>query len=289
MTIVEHVLAAQNQLGESPLWSVDEAALYWVDQLGGTIQRYHPASGTHSVVAKIEGILGAIGFRAAGGFVLATQQGFATWRDGVLTPLGDPEAHKPNTWFNDGKVDRAGRFWAGTMGDQGPHNALYRLDPDGSIHAMETGVVVSNGIAWSPADTVMYYHDTLANKIYAYEYDSASGDIANQRVLVDTLDEDGIPDGLTVDSDGCLWSVRTVGGYINRYYPDGGLMESIKMPVSYTTSCIFGGDALDTLYITSLRTPLYASAEEIAAQPQLGDLFRLKVGARGLPEPKFAG
>jgi sugar lactone lactonase YvrE len=289
MTTVEHVLAAQNDLGESPLWSVEEGALYWVDQLNGTILRYDPASGAQTVVAKIEGILGAIGFRAAGGFVLATQKGFATWSDGVLTLLGDPEADKPESWFNDGKVDRAGRFWAGTMGAQGAANALYRLDPDGTIHTMETGVVVSNGIAWSPDNTTMYYHDTLANKIYAYNFDLTSGGIANRRVLVDTTDEAGIPDGLTVDSDGCLWSVRTVGGYINRYDPDGALIESIKMPVSYTTSCIFGGEALDMLYITSLRTPLYASAEEIAAQPQLGDLFRLKVGARGLPEPKFAG
>lgn len=288
MTNVEHVLAVQNLLGESPLWSVEEQCVYWVDQLGETLHRYDPATGDHT--AQHLGVLvGAIGFRERGGFVVATKNGFATWDGEALAYIGDPEADKPGSWFNDGKVDRQGRFWAGTMGSEGPHNALYRLDPDGSIHTMETGVVVSNGIGWSPDDTTMYYHDTLANKVYAYDFDAASGAIANQRIFVDTTDEIGIPDGLTVDRDGFVWSVRTVGGYINRYDPDGTLERSIKMPVSYTTSCIFGGPNLDTLYITSLRTDLYASADEIAAQPQLGDLFRLPVAAVGLPEPKFKG
>jgi sugar lactone lactonase YvrE len=168
-------------------------------------------------------------------------------------------------------------------------NHLYRLDPDGSIHQMESDVAVSNGIAWSLNEKTMYYQDTMKKRIYAYDFDATTGNIDNRRIFVDTADDEGLPDGMTVDGDGFIWSVRTVAGYIRQYDPNGRLAQKIKMPVKYSTSCIFGGEKLDTLYITSLRTTMYTQPDDVAAEPELGDLFRMKVDATGIPEPKFRG
>src|SRR5690348_7844286 len=148
MAELEHVLGVQNELGEGPVWHSGETALYWVDIEDTCYYRFDPASGALDKV-NVGVSIGTIAFRAKGGFVLATARGFATWDGQNLTLLSNPEADKPMSRFNDGAVDRKGRFWAGTLGD--PYkNALYRLDPDGSVHTMQTGVDTSNGIGWSP-------------------------------------------------------------------------------------------------------------------------------------------
>jgi len=289
---LEHVLALQNTLGEGPLWNVQEQALYWVDIAGNCFYRYEPVSGK---LARVDvGVpVGVLAMRAAGGLIMATKSGFAFWnRQDGLQFIADPEADKPHTRFNDGAVDCQGRFWAGTMCElepicPQPEGSLYRLDADLSLHVMETNVGVSNGIGWSPDQRLMYFTDSPLRLISVYDFDAASGAIEHRRPFVHTPAEKGVPDGLTVDSEGCIWSACWGGWKITRYDPDGKVERIVQLPVQYPTSCAFGGASLDELYITSAWTAL--SAEKRKHQPFAGDLFRLKVGIAGLEEPKFAG
>jgi sugar lactone lactonase YvrE len=287
MSDIEQVLHIQNVLGEGPLWHPEEQALYWVDIQAHCFYRLDPATGQYKHF-EVGMPVGALAFRAAGGLVLATKNGFAYWQPGSypLDFIADPEADKPESRFNDGAVDRQGRFWAGTMG-KGPTSCLYRLDPDGSVHTMETGVEISNGIGWSPDNKIMYYTDTPKKIIYAYDFDPASGAIENRRTFVATPAEAGGPDGLTVDSEGFVWSARWDGWKITRYDPAGQVEREIQVPVQRPTSCTFGGPELNELYITSASTGL--SEAEKAKQPMAGDILRLKTEIKGLPEPKFLG
>lgn len=287
MTDVEAVLHVQNELGEGPVWNADERALYWVDIEKAQYHRFDPDAGSLETIYVGEKI-GVLAFREQGGLVMATERGFATWDPATrtLSRLGDPEADKPQTLFNDGAVDRRGRFWAGTTGDSF-NNSLYRLDPDGALHRMDTGFDVCNGIGWSSDNRTMYFTDSTPAIIYAYDFDLETGAITNRRVFVDSSDQPGFPDGLTVDSEGFVWSARWDGARIDRYDPDGRLERSITVPARFPTSLTFGGDDLRTLYVTSAL--LEIPHERRAQHPVDGDLFRIKLDIGGLPEPKFAG
>jgi len=276
-----------SKLGEGPVWNADEQALYWVDIEQGRVHRLHPATGAHDVF-DLGLPIGALGFRSSGGLVIATRAGFAFWdlQTQELRFVADPEADRPDARFNDGAVDRQGRFWAGTMG-QGPTSSLYRLDPDGSVHRMETGITIANGIGWSPDNRTMYFTDSPLRVIYAYDFDPATGAIENRRPFVHTPDEEGVPDGLVVDSEGFVWSARWGGWKVTRYDPAGKVEREVRLPVQHPTSCTFGGPRLDELYVTSAWTAL--SEEERGKQPWAGDLFRLRAGVKGLAEPKFLG
>ncbi|GCE11144.1 gluconolactonase [Tengunoibacter tsumagoiensis] len=283
MSEVEHVLPCRNKLGEGPIWSEDEQALYWVDILNHTYSRFDPISDKQDTT-KVGIAIGVMAFRQAGGLIMATKEGFAYWDkaqkklDYLARPLGDD----PTMRFNDGAVDCKGRFWAGSMGN-GPVGILYRLDPDGSLHEMLHGVSIANGIGWSPDNTIMYFTDTPLKKIFAFDFDAETGSISHQRVFVDSTSEDGVPDGLAVDSQGYIWSARWDGSRITRYAPNGGIERVITMPVLRPTSCVFGGRNLDELYITSAQT----EDQDRRNFPLSGDLFRLKTGIRGLPAYKF--
>jgi L-arabinonolactonase len=290
MNQVESILSAQNELGEGPLWNIEEQALYWVDIFKGCFHRFYPATGRQETFTV--GLpLGALAFRAAGGLVLVTRDGFARWNFDRPTPhfIADPEADQPDNRFNDGAVDRQGRFWAGTLHKQErePLGSLYRLDPDGSVHKMETGVIVSNGLGWSPDNKTMYYTDSPRQVIYAYDFDPATGSIENRRVFARVPEGEGFPDGLAVDSAGFVWSAHWDGWKISRYDPAGQVERKVKMPVQRPTSCAFGGVNLDELYITSAWIRL--TEVERQKQPLAGNLFRLKVEAKGMPAAKFLG
>jgi sugar lactone lactonase YvrE len=287
MNELEHVLAVQNELGEGPVWNHEEQSLYWVDINRGHFHRLHPATGAHDVF-DVGLPVGTLAFRASGGLVLATRDGFAFWdpETQALRFIADPEPGKPDARFNDGAVDRQGRFWAGTISKE-PTSSLYRLDPDGSVHRMESGVTVSNGIGWSPDDRTMYFTDSPLRVIYAYDFDPATGAIENRRPFIHTPERAGVPDGLTVDSEGFIWSARWGGWKVTRYDPAGKAEREIQLSVQYPTSCTFGGPQLDELYITSAWAAL--SEAERADQPWAGDLFRLQAGVRGFEEPRFLG
>ncbi len=283
MIELEHVLAIGNELGEGPLWSQDEHKLYWVDIMAGHVHRMTPGQNDLETFALGQPV-GALGFREQGGFIAALKNGFHFWdpATGQIEFLADPEADKPQARFNDGAVDRKGRFWAGTMADDAS-SALYRYDPDGSVHVMQTGVTCSNGIGWSPDNRTMYYSDSMVFSVFAYDFDLDSGTISNRRVF--HRFDSGLPDGLTVDSDGFVWVAIWDGWRVERYDPAGVLAVCVDLPVQYPTCPIFGGENLDELYLTSAWIDL--GRDRRHEQPQAGDLFRIRAGVRGMAEPKF--
>jgi sugar lactone lactonase YvrE len=288
---VEHVLSVQNELGEGPIWSPDEHALYWVDIQNRLIYRYYPATGAHESF-EISSRVTVLAPRASGGFVVGTDTGFASWdpQTQEVNFIANPEADRPYIRFNDGAVDAQGRFWAGTMNDQepaAPDGSIYRLDPDGSVHKMATGFTVSNGTAWSPDHKTMYFTDTFRQMILAFDYDPESGSISNQRPYVRVPEEDGYPDGHTVDSEGFVWSTHWGGWKVTRYDPTGKVEREIRLPAPNVTSCAFGGENLDELYITTAWATM--SEEDRKKHPLAGDLFRVRVGIKGMEQPKFAG
>lgn len=287
MSEIELLVNSRDELGEGPLWHPTEGMLYWVDIERGRYHRLDPVTMGHEII-EVGERLGVLGFRARGGMVLAGENGFAFFdpHTRVLERIADPEADRPETRFNDGAVDRRGRFWAGTLGITF-QNSLYRLDPDLSLRRMETGIDISNGIGWSPDNRVMYYVDSTPQQIYAYDFDLESGEIANRRVFVDRSAEQGVPDGLTVDADGGVWIAVWEGACVEQYDPQGKLVRRVSVPALYPTSVAFGGAGLDELYVTSALVMF--PSEERGAHPQDGGLFRLHGMGKGLPEPFFAG
>jgi sugar lactone lactonase YvrE len=284
----EHFLPAQNRLGEGPRWNAEEGRLYWVNIEEDLFYRLDLASG------KLESFdagqpVTVLAFREKGGLILGTRDGFATWDFAAesLNIIASPEAGKEGARFNDGAVDSAGRFWAGTMTHTGATSSLYRLDPDGSVHTMEIGLGISNGIGWSLDGRTMYLTDSPCYMIYAYDFDPVSGSISNRRVFVQNLETEGQPDGLTVDSEGYIWSAHWGGYSVLRYDPSGRLERKIELPVSQVTACVFGGPNLTDLYITSAWSDL--TSEQRAAEPLAGDLFLLRTDIKGREEPKFRG
>jgi sugar lactone lactonase YvrE len=201
----------------------------------------------------------------------------------------DPEPDKQDNVLNDGKCDRRGRFWCGSRDGalKDPAGALYRLDPDFGCHRMDHGFIVSNGIAWSPDDRTMYFADTRAETVFAYDFDIDDGSISNRRVFFSTRDIEGRCDGATVDAEGFYWCALVHGGAIARWDPKGRLDRLVPLPVRQPTMCTFGGRNLDVLYVTSAAA--LAPAEQRASQPHAGALFAIHgLGVKGLEEPRFA-
>jgi sugar lactone lactonase YvrE len=285
--IAEHFFSVQNDLGEGPRWHTEQQKLYWVDIERGQIHSLEWRSKAHQI-HEIGVAVGCLAFRQSGGLVLATADGFCYWsaREGIA-PIIDPRQGDGEGRFNDGAIDRKGRFWAGTMTPQGAVNSLYRLSPSGRVERMEQGIGISNGMGWSPEGDVFYFTDSPAKTIYAYDFDPSDGRISNKRMWVHTPDEPGVPDGLAVDQDGCVWSARWDGWKIDRYDPDGNRLQEVRLPCQRPTSCTFGGEDLNTLIITSARVDL--DDEALKEQPLAGDLFCYDAGIKGVGETFFAG
>ncbi len=290
MTTVDAIVPGTDRLGESPVWCERSGRLYWVDARGPTLQ-WIESGGTSPRRVPLPSLVGAIALREGAGLVAAMADGFHRLdpETGMLEPIVDPEADQPDNRFNDGRVDRQGRFWAGTMNDvrRDPTGALYRLDPDGACHRLFGDVIVPNSLAWSPDARVMYFADTYRHRISAFAFDAERGVPSSPRVLVDLTAAPGRPDGSAVDADGCLWNAEYAGGRVVRYTPAGRVDRVIPMPVSNPTSCAFGGPGLDTLFVTSARQRL--TPEQLAREPLAGSLFAIRTAAVGLPEPRFRG
>jgi len=287
MEAPEVAFAVHNELGEGPIWDAQQRLLLWVDIIRGQVWRCDPAVGKPESF-EIGQPVGCLALRQQGGLILAVRDGIGLWdfesRHLKLTAI--PAGHIPERRFNDGRVDRAGRFWAGTFSPEGKAS-LYRYDADLKLHPMQGGITVSNGIGWSPDNKVMYYTDSDRRVIYAYDFDFATGSISNRRSFVQRHDGSGVPDGLAVDSQGFVWSAQWDGWCITRYAPDGQVERVIKMPVQRPTSLAFCGADLKTIYITSARTGL--TEAQLAQQPLAGHIFRLESEVAGLPEASFAG
>ncbi|HET6470123.1 MAG TPA: SMP-30/gluconolactonase/LRE family protein [Geminicoccaceae bacterium] len=283
------VVDARNKLGEGAVWDPVEQALWWVDIELGRLQRHDPARG-ESRVWQLPERIGCFALRERGGLVCALERGFAFFdpESGAVDWIVKPDPDRRNR-MNDGKCDRAGRLWAGGM-DETQQNrcaSLWRLDPDRSVHRMATGIGISNGISWSPDDRTMYFADTQDRTIYSYDFDAASGAIANRRVLTDHAEQPGGPDGSTVDAEGYIWNAQWGGWRLVRWSPEGRVDRVVELPVEKPTSCTFGGPDLATLYVTSAIWDL--EGEALAAQPWAGGVLAIEPGVRGLPEPRFKG
>lgn len=287
MLQVEHFLTAQNKLGEGPLWHAQQQLLYWVDIEGECFHRYSLETGRGDIIPVGQEI-GCLAFRENGGLVLGLKDGLAFWdyESSDIEIFESPESGRENARFNDGKVGPGGRFWVGTLGED-DQSSLYRLDPDKVLHTMETGVKISNGIGWSPDQKTMYYTDSPRRVIFAYDFDLDSGSIANRREFVTVPAECGVPDGLTVDSHGFVWSAHWDGWRVSRYDPEGKIDQVVYLPVQRPTSCTFGGPRLDELIITSAWTGLSKTDRE--EQPLAGDLFLVYAGVTGMEENKYLG
>ncbi len=282
------VYKAKNRLGEGPVWSSEERAIYWLDILGQRLQRLEPATGKFNFW-ETPSHVGCFAFGRDGRILLALQDGFA-WLDpnsDAVSMFFNPPENTPELRFNDGKCDRAGRFWAGTMEYdlRRPRACLYCLDENGACTKMRDHIICSNGLGWSPDNRTMYFTDSLKYEIYAYDFDLKTGEIANPRIFA--KDYDHVPDGLTVDAEGFVWSAKWDGWRVVRYAPDGSVDREIELPVQRPTSCMFGGPDLTHLYVTSASVDL--TEAELQAGPLAGSLFMIETGIRGLPEPKFAG
>ena len=275
-------------LGEGPVWVSQEAALYWLDIKGRKIFRL----GERGTVEQWETPLrvGSLAPRASGGFIAGTEHGIADidLETGRFDIVHHPEAHLPDNRFNDGKVDRAGRFWAGSMDDteRDSTGTLYRIEPDFRLAAIDEGYKVTNGPAFSPSGELMYHNDSARQVTYAFHLDR-DGNAANRRVFATYGESDGYPDGMTVDAESCLWIAFWDGWCVRRYSPAGECLRTIELPVARPTSCAFGGRDLDRLYITSASIGLDQAA--LAAQRHAGGLFVAAPGVRGVAEIPFAG
>jgi sugar lactone lactonase YvrE len=289
-TEVEVVVEGRDEVGEGPVWLGSEQQLVWVDITRDLVHRLDPATNqTESI--DVGQPVGAVAPRVTGGLVAAVQDGFGfiDATTGSLEIIAEVESENPDNRMNDGKCDSAGRFWAGTMAyDLTPGaGALYRLNTDRSVVKVLEDVTLSNGLGWSPDDTSMYFIDSATNGVDVFDYEPNTGNVRNGRRLINIPQELGMPDGMTVDSEGFLWVALWGGGSVRRYAPDGTPDHVIEVPASQVTSCAFGGKDLSELFITSATHEL--PEHEISRQPSAGALFRCRPGTTGMPAYVFEG
>lgn len=283
------VVDAKSSLGEGPIWLADDNKILWVDILGKMIHLFTPKTGMLRTI-RTEQYVGTVVPTNRRKLLCAMHHGlyFLDLKSECLEPIADPEEGLPDNRFNDGKCDTTGRFWAGTMSMKGQAKAgaLYCLDCDLSLRKAIDGVSISNGIGWSPDNKVMYYIDTPTREVAQFSFQSDNGEISNRKIALIIPDDTGVPDGMTVDSEGMIWVAHWGGSRVTRWNPiTGKQLDQVDLPVSQVTSCCFGGANLDVLFITTARSGL--TEEQLMEQPLAGGLFAIKLEVSGLPTNRF--
>jgi len=300
MTVtVDCVLDAGATLGEGAVWDSIGRRLWWVDIAAPALHRFDPATGADEVWAMPSAI-GCVAPRQGGGAVLGLEAGWCGFdpETGGITVLDATAPGLDSHRFNDGCVDPAGRFWAGTMPKAGPRDAvageagdgtLFRLDADRTCTAMLDGLYIQNGLAFAPDGRTMYLSDShpAVRTIWAFDFELSEGRFANRRVFFDTNQVPGRPDGAAMDADGCYWMAGVDGWQVLRITPEGRVDRTIAVPVQKPTCLAFGGRDGETLFITSMGPGLITAGTE-DRQPQAGGLFACAPGVAGFVPPACA-
>jgi sugar lactone lactonase YvrE len=279
-----------DSLGEGPVWDVTEERLYWIDSYGPALHRADLSGGDRRSWMLPEPV-GSFALRRQGGAIVSLRSGFHALDldSGAVTRIVETQPGELRPRLNDGKVDRQGRFVAGSMDFEEADEVgrLFRLDPDLSCHELDRGIVCSNGPCWSPDGRTFYFADTGKRLIWAYDYDTETGSVRSRRVFARFLPEWGLPDGATVDAEGYVWSVGVYAGRLIRFDPEGVCDRIVGLPVWSTTSISFGGPDLDIAFVTSMARPHQGQYHR---EREAGFVFAIRgLGVVGLPEPRFAG
>jgi sugar lactone lactonase YvrE len=286
LTVVNHT----NELGECPLWDSKRKAIIWVDILKGEIHEFSILQNDHRTL-RLNEMVGSVALFANGNLLAALKSGLASVDRGTgkVKILVHPELHLNSNRFNDGKCDPEGRFWVGTLSltEEERAGSLYRVNGDFSCSKMEERLTIPNGMVWSLDRSRFYFIDTPTKEIAVYDYDLSRGTITNKRTAISFEKEEGVPDGMTIDSEGMLWIAHWGGWQVSCWNPaTGKKLFHISLPVGHVTSCTFGGENLQDLYITSARKGL--TSEQLKQQPLAGSLFVVRdTGFRGLPTFEF--
>lgn len=290
-TEVELVLDTKSDLGEGAIWNYKTGELIWVNITDKILNFYNPRLKSNKEMLTGQ-MIGTVVPAESGKMMVALENGFYQLdpETGAKKLIANPEEGIKGNRFNDGKCDPAGRFWAGTMSTDGKRQAgaLYRLDPDSSVHKMIDNVSTSNGVVWSPDYTKMYYIDTPTRKVMAWDYDNETGEISNPETAIEVPEEMGYPDGMTIDAEGNVWIALWGGSAVGCWNPETGeLLRTIDVPAKNVTSCAFGDDDLGTLYITTARQG--TSDEELEKFPLAGGVFKIRPGVKGVEAFFFKG
>lgn len=264
---------------ENPLWHPFEQRLYWTDIPTGRLFRYDPATNTSEQIYSGEPV-GGFTIQADGSLLLFKTRGtIEIWQEGKITTVIAEIPQERESRFNDAIADPNGRVFCGTMPTPKRKGRLYRLDTDGSLTVMLEGISVSNGMGFTPDRKQFYHTDSDEREIYLFDYDQFSGNLSNKRVRITTPVGEGVPDGMTVDASGYIWSARWDGGHLFRYTPDGTEILRVPFPAKKVTSVTFGGSDCTDIYVTTAGGD--RRDEEGAGA---GAVFRLNLGIRGVPE-----
>jgi sugar lactone lactonase YvrE len=281
---VANVLAARARLGECPVWDPDRRLLVWVDIYNHRVHRFDPATGEDRFV-ETEDVVSAIALTKDGRWLVALRDRLALLLDdGETRTLCEVPLQHPDTRLNDGKCDTRGRFWVGSISQTPGAAALYRYDPDGSLHVMERGLTISNGLGWSPDDTAFYLTDSPTRNIYVYRFDAETGEIQHRRGFC-RLEAGVEPDGVAIDRAGNLWTALWDGWSVACFDPAGREIARTALPVQRPTSLAFGGPRWADLYVTTASVGL--SQKEMERGFYAGDLYRIAATVPGMPTPRF--
>jgi len=277
------VSSVRDQLAESPLWHPGEEALYWCDWYGPTLHRKRWGQDrVESWTIPSETVLGSFTFASKGRLLLAVDSGLLLFDPGTgkTTPFANPDGGRDGMVYNDSKLDRFGRLWVGMfeLTETEPRGIRYCVTPDGRATIGDAGFPSCNGPAFSPDGATMYFSDSVGRRIIAYDVSPETPRLSNRRVFA-TI-ENGLPDGLTVDAEGCLWCAQYGGAAVTRFRPDGTVDRVLELPCPVTAAVAFGGPEMTTLFV--------ATGQDDSASPQGGAILTRKTPFRGIAEPVFA-
>lgn len=294
MKVADPILNVDASLGEGSIWDSKRQVLYWVDIYGNKIFTYDPSTNTNKSIDMPE-YPSTIVPRESGGVIVTVKNGFA-WLDidtGKLEMIAEVEGDIEDTRFNDGKCDPMGRLWAGTMDIdiKEAKGSLYVLDIDHSVRKVLKEISCSNGIVWTSDKSTMYYIDSPRQAVHAYDYDNESGNISNERIAISFPREEGIPDGMTIDSEGMVWVAIFGGSKVCRYNPQTGeKIDTVEVPgARCVTSCALGGPDLDDLYITTAKATYIYEDDAPEHHTHGGWLFKAKVPVPGVSAFNYKG